>query len=141
MIDLNSYTEIDTTGMNRDTAVLIYNNKVYFDDNHQYALEKALNEEGKSMEMDFDKELDIAADITHNMSRDNKICTLDIWVDRKSDNNISYLVAHFEEHLKFYWNYIIKIATENNMIIGAFAEFSQKTFRVYKEDILKSNIA
>lgn len=43
--------------MNRVVAVLIYNGKLYEDSNHQYALETAFKDAGKSLNIDLNEEM------------------------------------------------------------------------------------
>lgn len=123
---------IDVVNMDREVAVLIYRNKIYEDFNHQYALENALYEEGKSLGIDLDNDIDKAASLTRQMSVDNEIFCFDIYVDI---HNKGYLVGHSKENLKSCFELISEYALNNNLILGVFNDFEDDFFKIInKED-------
>ena len=133
MIDLNKFAELDMSDMDRTTAVLIYENKVYFGDNHQYALEEALNDDGKSMELDLEKdeEFEKAIDLTYNLSKHNDIITLDIY--RNYCGMTGYLISHFEEHLNTHLDIIEEIAINENLVVGTFTTFPSYICKIFED--------
>lgn len=124
----SKFTNINVSEMDRDVAIVVYKNKIYEDVNHQFALEFALNQEGKSMGIDLDNKIDEAAKLTHEKSKNAKIYTYDIYVDR---DNKKYLVSHYEENLHLSWELMKDYALKNNLIIGTFCDFNRYICKIF----------
>lgn len=113
----------------REKAVLIYNGKIYEDEqNHQYALQKALEEYGDSVENYIEDEresddipfiegnIESLADYTLTKSIENELFTF-------SNFGNKYLVAHTKENLFLNLEMIKKYASENNLRLAYHEDF------------------
>lgn len=116
---LKTIYTIDTSLMDRDVAIIVYNNKIYEDSNHQYAFQEALKDEGKSLSIDIEENIDEVANLTHKLSKNNELYAFD-WF---SDGVNGYLVAHFEENLISCKDIIKEYAKKHNLKIGVFKDF------------------
>ena len=117
---------------NREKAILIYNGKIYeSEDNHQYALKEALEENNDSVEnyVEYDnieednnfieRNLIELIEYTDKKSRENEIFTFDNF-----DNK--YLIAHYKSNLDLNKELIKEYAKRNNLIIGYFSDMRNK---------------
>lgn len=93
----------------RENAVVIYKEKVYFDVNHQYAFELALNDEGDTMGLDLDSsDLFIAEEIVDEAYQKGLISTWH-WLSTDKEGE-EYLLCNFEED--FFKHYQLKSVQE-----------------------------
>lgn len=109
---------IDVTYLDRETAVLLYKGKLYEDDNHQYAFQSALEDEGLKLGFDIETEIDQVAEETYRLSKNNDIFTYSIY----EDGTNRYFIAHFTNHLSDGWAYLQKYVEEPDMQVGYFSE-------------------
>lgn len=113
----------------REKAVLIYKGKIYEDEqNHQYALQKALEEYGDSVENYIEDEregddipfiegnIEALADYTFTKSIENELFTF-------SNFGNKYLVAHTKENLFLNLEMIKNYASENNLRLAYHEDF------------------
>lgn len=113
----------------REKAVLIYKGKIYEDEqNHQYALQKALEEYGDSVENYIEDEregddipfiegnIEALADYTLTKSIENELFTF-------SNFGNKYLVAHTKENLFLNLEMIKNYASENNLRLAYHEDF------------------
>ena len=123
--------KINVENMDRTIAVLVYKNKIYEDDNHQYALESALLEDGKSLGIDLNDNFNIdeVSKITYDMSKNNEIYTFDVYYDGKEYP--MYLISHFKSNLEACYELIKNYAQEHNYILGSFGEFLDNNCEIY----------
>lgn len=109
--------KIDTSYMDRDLAILVFNGKIYEDGNHQFALKQAMDDAGKefySYEY-IDENIDKFAIMTDKKSKNNEIFTFDIF-----DNE--YLIAHYQDNLSMNLELMKKYSKENNLKLGYFED-------------------
>lgn len=111
---------VNIDDLDRDIAVLIYKNKIYEDDNHQFALERALNEDGKSLNINLDYDIDKASKLTHSLSEEGEIATFSVFTDYDKEN---YIIAHFKENLENNLELIKKYANNKKIKVGYFVSF------------------
>ena len=91
----------------RENAVVVYKEKVYFDVNHPYAFELALNDEGDTMGLDLDsRDVFIAECIVDKAYQDGLISTWH-WI---SDDEDAYFLCNFKED--FFKHYQLKSVQE-----------------------------
>lgn len=110
---------IDTSCMDREVAVLIFNNKIYEHDNHQFALKEAMDDAGiEFYSYDYiDSNIDDFAVMTDEKSKNNEIFTFDNF-----DNK--YLIAHYKDNLFLNLDIIKEYAKNNNLKIGYFEDMN-----------------
>ena len=123
---------IDTQDMDRTTAILIYDNKIYCDDNHQCALYTALTDDGKSFfdyigRNDINEEnpvdyiydnIDDIAEITDSKSKANEIFTFDIYDDK-------YIIAHYSDNLYSNLDLVLEYADMCGLRVGYFEDATE----------------
>ncbi|MDF2879692.1 MAG: hypothetical protein K0R54_249 [Clostridiaceae bacterium] len=125
---MKSIRTIDVHEMDREVAILVYKNKIYEDANHQYALEIALSENGKCLEINLEKDLDKAIDLTYDMSKNNEIYAFDLYND---GINPMYLISHFKSNLEACYELIREYALKHNYTLGSFGESMGKYCEIY----------
>lgn len=113
---------INVETMDREVALLLYKERMYIDGNHQFAFKRVLEDEGKELGLDIETEIDEIAKITHNLSEENKICTLDLYID---ELNNKYLISHLKENLISNLQLLKEYAKDNNYTLGYFRDFSE----------------
>lgn len=127
--------KIDSSNMDRAVAIVIYDNKIFENSNHQFALQEALNLDDKNkLSLDnklkdfeyVDKFIDDVAKLTLDLDKESKIACLDIFEDDLGD----YLVAHSMESFNKYRDAIEAYAKENSLKIGYFEDLSDDEFIV-----------
>ena len=125
--------KINSIEMDRITAIVIYDNKVFEDSNHQFALQEALSSDDKNKlsldenlkDFDYvDKFIDNVSNLTFNLDKEAKIACLDIF-EGDSDN---YIVAHSMESFKEYRSVIEDYAKENSLKVGYFEDLNDDEF-------------
>lgn len=122
---------INTSSMDREIAILIYNNKIYEDSNHQYALEMAFKENNIDFNYNLDFEIDKVADITFNMSKNSEIYTFSMF----SDGIKNYLVSHFP-------HYVIKDGNNENECFNLINDYCIKNnYSLYTYNDFYSDLA
>lgn len=130
-------TTINFANVEREIAILIMDDNLYEDVNHQYALERAFNDEGESLEMDLDDpiEIDKIADMTHSSFEDENqtIYGFDIY----NHDGRKYLTSHFPHNLENCYLKMKEYAEENNLIMCTFTDF--ETSEAVVIDIEKTN--
>lgn len=119
--------------MDRISAIVIYNNKVYESDNHQFALQEALlhdeenilslNEELKDFNYVADN-VDDVAKLTFELDKNGEIFCFDIF---EGDCG-KYLVAHSEEAMYKHINILKGHANDNSLKFGYFKELDVDEF-------------
>lgn len=118
----------------RNAAILIFNNKVYIDDNHSYCAEQIINF-WQDKEIDLTDEIDYAEsiEIINNLIYANELTGYDLLHDR--NGNKEYLVAHYLSNLNTDKEMIKKYAKENNYILGSYDkdETLSDFWRIVKE--------
>lgn len=114
---------INIENMDREEAILIYKNKIYVNSNHQFAFKEALEDEGLSLGLDIDTDIDEIAKITHNLSEENKICTLDLYIDNLENK---YLISHFKENLMINLDLLKIYCSKHKYILGYFINFENE---------------
>lgn len=93
----------------RENAVVVYKEKVYFDVNHPYAFELALNDEGESMGLDLgSRDVFIAECIVDKAYQDGLISTWH-WISDDEENE-AYLLCNFKDD--FFKHYQLKSVQE-----------------------------
>ena len=113
----------------REKAILIYRGKIYEDEqNHQYALQKALEEYGDSVENHIEDErennnisfiegnIEALSDYTFKKSMENELFTF-------SNFGNKYLVAHTKENLFLNLELIKNYADKNNLKLAYHEDF------------------
>ncbi|WP_312286804.1 hypothetical protein [Terrisporobacter sp.] len=111
--------DINIENMDRVDALLLYKDKLYIDGNHQFAFQQAMEDDNKKIKYDIDEEIDKVAELTHKLSEENKICTLDLY----EDDNCKYLISHFKENLILNLELLKRYAEQNNFKLGYFVDF------------------
>lgn len=119
--------------MDRISAIVVYNNKIYESDNHQFALQEALlddsenilslNEELKDFNYVADN-VDDVAKLTSELDKKGEIFCFDIF---EGDCG-KYLVAHSEEAMHKYINILKEHANDNSLKFGYFKELDVDEF-------------
>ena len=103
----------------RENAVIVYKEKVYFDVNHQYAFELALNDEKERMVLDLNsRDIFIAEEMVNDAYRKGLISTWH-WL---SDDRSYYLVCNFKDDFFKYHKLktIQEFVKKHNMKLGYF---------------------
>ena len=118
---------VDCNDMDRISAIVIYNNKFYESDNHQFALQEALSEDSDDI-LSLDEELkkfdyvvdniDDVANLTSQLDKDGEIFCFDVF---EGDNG-KYLVAHSKEAMHRHINILKEYATVHALKFGYFRE-------------------
>ena len=125
--------KINSSDMDRVVAIVIYDDKIFEDSNHQFALQEALNSDDKNKlsldeklkDFDYvDKFIDNVSNLTFNLDKEAKIACLDIF-ESDSDN---YLVAHCVESFNKYRSVIEDYAKENSLKLGYFEDLNDDEF-------------
>ena len=111
--------QITVEDLDREQALLLYKGKVYIDGNHQFAFKEALEEEGKKLGFDIETEIDEVAKVTYDLNQENKICSLDLYIDECN----AYLISHFKENLFSNLDFLKKYSQENGYKLGYFNNF------------------
>lgn len=120
--------KVDDRYLDREVALLVYNNKLYEDINHQYALEQALNDHGDTLGVNVDDNINELADKTYSMSVDNEIGTYGLYV-----GDYSYVVAHTYENLVNHFDIIESYANSEDAYIGYYSDFRSDEFVILDE--------
>jgi len=101
----------------RECAIVLYKDRIYADVDHQHAYELALNDEGKSMNLNLEGVDIVEAERIVNENVDSKTISTWHWY---YDGNKNYLICNFKED--FFSNYgskaILDYAREHNMALG-----------------------
>lgn len=118
VLDSNSI-EYNWLSFPRTEAILIFNNKIYIDDNHSYCAEQITNfwedrEINLANEIDYEESISII----NILICTNEVTGYDLYHDY--DNNKDYLVAHYLNNLNKDKEMIKEYAEKNNYILGAF---------------------
>lgn len=111
--------QITVEDLDREEALLLYKGKIYVNGNHQFAFKEALEDEGKRLSLDIETEIDEIAKITYNLNQENKICSLDLYIDEYN----AYLISHFKESLMSNLDFLKKYSQENGYKLGYFNNF------------------
>ena len=114
----NKTKPFSVDGLDRTTAILIFNGKWYEDDNHQFALMQAFNEFGiESWTYDYvDNHIDEIATYTNQQTKINQMAALDIYGEE-------YLISHYLENLIKHFQLIHSYAMKHNLKIGYYQNF------------------
>ncbi len=120
VLDSNSI-EYNWLSFPRTEAILIFNNKIYIDDNHSFCAEQITNF-WQEKEINLADEIDYAEsiEIINSLIHDNELTGYDLYYDK--NNNKNYLVAHYLNNLNKDKEMIKEYAEKNNYILGAFDE-------------------
>lgn len=113
-------TGISVAELDREEALLLYKDKMYIDGNHQFAFERALQDEGKAIGYNLETDIDAVAKLTNRLSSENEICTLDLYTDGVG----LYLISHFKENLMLNLDYLKGYARERGYKLGYFKDFN-----------------
>lgn len=123
--------------MDRISAIVIYNNTLFENDNHQFALQEAL-ELDKDNLLDLDDNLksydyvvsniDKVADITFNLNKEKQIVCLDVF----EDNSNTYLVANSIDVFEDYKECLSLYLDNKSILLGYFENLTDDYF-VLKE--------
>lgn len=116
---------IDISEMDRETAVLFINGKIYEDYNHQYALEAALADIGTPL--NFDPEDDVVLNMTYQGSLESTMCTMDVFNDGEGNK---YFASHFEHNIEKFRDLIDEYMRGQNLILSTFVELRSKMIKV-----------
>ena len=125
--------KINIEDMDRILAIVIYNGKLYEDDNHQFALQAALSEDKDNIYSldeelkDFeyvDDAIDDVAKLMRRLDIEGTIACVDVF---EGDNGC-YLVAHSNKSFEQHKNILTKYAEENNHLIGFFENVMDDDF-------------
>lgn len=127
---------VDCNDMDRISAIVIYNNKFYESDNHQFALQEALLEDSDNI-LSLDEELknfdyvadniDDVANLTSQLDKDGEIFCLDVF---EGDNG-KYLVAHSKEAMYKHMSILEEYATVHSLKFGCFRELDASEFIIF----------
>lgn len=119
--------------MDRISALIIYDNKVFENDNHQFALQEALsNDKDNLLELDdnlknFDyvaDNIDEVANITFKLKEEKQLVCLDIF----EDNFGTYLVASSKNIFKDYKELLNSYIQNNSISLGYFENLTDDYF-------------
>ena len=126
---------INCEDMDRISAIVIYNDKVYEADNHQFALQEALlddsenilslNEELKDFTYVVDN-IDDVAKLTSKLDENGEIFCFDVF---EGDCG-KYLVAHSKEAMCEHINILKEHANVNSLKFGYFKELDIDEFTI-----------
>lgn len=126
---------INCEDMDRISAIVIYNDKVYEADNHQFALQEALlddsenilslNEELKDFTYVADN-IDDVAKLTSKLDENGEIFCFDVF---EGDCG-KYLVAHSKEAMYEHINILKEHANVNSLKFGYFKDLDVDEFTI-----------
>lgn len=122
---------IDVSYMDRDEAICVIDGKVYKGDCHQNCLDDYLLEHGTSLKEKEDIDLGSeegfaeAVELTHGCFYTCKMYGFDIYKDK---NSMRYLIAHFESNFIACYDWAIKYAYENNLILGTYKDSNNEVY-------------